>query len=88
MKKITCFIISMLFISSCSSEFKAKPQQSKQHLSPGEFKSKQFKISDDEHVTVFDMPDNLLGSRCWVWVNEKINTSHMKCDNKLGNEEL
>lgn len=52
----------------------------------GAFQSKQFKINEFEHVTVFDMPDHYLGSRCWVWVNEKTNTSHMKCDDNFGKD--
>lgn len=54
---------------------------------PAEIKSSTYRINDDEHLTIMDIPDNYLGKRCWVYVNDKIKTSHMKCDDDFTKPE-
>lgn len=54
---------------------------------PSEIKSSTYRINDDEHLTIIDIPDNYLGKRCWVYVNDKIKTSHMKCDDDFAKPE-
>ena len=46
----------------------------------GEFRTKNYDVSDHEHVVVFDIPNRVFPTRCWTYVNEKTGTSNMQCD--------
>ncbi|MFZ6813574.1 hypothetical protein ACO0K3_03835 [Undibacterium sp. Rencai35W] len=85
MKRYALTLLLILCVAACTSD--SKPAEKAKFVPmKGEFKSKTIQLNEHEHVTVFDMPNYYLGSRCWVFVNEKTNTSHMKCDDSFGNE--
>lgn len=80
--------ITILF-TSCSSkeDVPVKPYVKKSAVQ-GEFKVKQYTISDHEHITIYDMPDRFAAHRCWVFTNEKISQSHMRCDSDSAGTEM
>ena len=64
-----------------------KPRKVSSSGPAGEIKVTKVFISPDEYLTVMDIPDNYIGKRCWVYVNDKIKTSHMKCDDDFAKLE-
>lgn len=46
----------------------------------GEFRTRNYVSSDHEHIVVFDLPNRVFPTRCWVYVNEATKTSNMQCD--------
>lgn len=79
------FLIVVLFgivLSGCSQKTE-KARKVSSTGPTGEIKVTRVTISPDEYLTVMDIPDNYIGKRCWVYVNDKIKTSHMKCDDEL-----
>lgn len=71
-------IILAIAVAGCSAS--AEDRATKPLPVVGEFKAKGYSITTDEHVTVMDLPSRLVPERCWVYVNEKIRTSHMHCE--------
>ena len=58
----------------------AKHIESKPEEVVGEFRTKNYDVSDQEHVVVFDIPNRVFPTRCWTYVNEKTGISNMQCD--------
>lgn len=64
----------------------AEPQKAEAKVRPhvgavvGEFRSKVYPLSDHERVMIMDVPTRYEPNRCWIYVNEKIGTSHMRCE--------
>lgn len=78
----TIKIISVFFIlifTGCNQKSDA-PRKIPRNLPAGDVKITKVVISLDEYLTIMDIPDNFIGKRCWVYVNDKIKSSHMKCD--------
>lgn len=73
-------ILTALFGCSKKDTENQAPTRNKSTQIIGDFKSRQYMVSKDEHITVFDIPDYWQPVRCWVYVNESINSSHMRCD--------
>ena len=80
------YILLIISIAGCqkTDDENRSPTRNKSTQIIGEFKTKQYQINQDEHITVFDVPDYFQPTRCWVFVNEKTNTSHMRCDDQPG----
>lgn len=81
-------LLSLFILVACSSrqdETPAKetnPRAAKPIV--GEFRTKGYPINEHEHVTLFQIPGYYEPTQCWVFVNEKTNTSHMRCDDEIG----
>ena len=73
-------------VASCNQKTEKAPKAFI-HSPTGEVKTSRVVISQDEYLTIIDVPDNYVGKRCWVYVNDKIKTSHMKCDDELTKTE-
>ncbi len=89
MKPILLSFAILLLIVGCTPQADIDQQKQEAHARKvkrsdvqGEFRSKLYPVSEFEHVAVFDMPDRYTPLRCWAFVNEKTNTSNMRCDDE------
>ena len=74
-------VTSCYFFSSTNSGNPPVPPKKKALADVvGKFQSKIYPVSEHEHVLVFDIPNRMMPSRCWTYVNENIKTSNMHCD--------
>ena len=82
MMKLPIILSCTIILIGCSNheEQPAQPRASIQGDVQGEFRSKQYHISDTEHVVIFDIPDRDIQNRCWVYINDSTRTSNMRCD--------
>jgi len=74
------WILPLLLLSACSDH---PPDAGHATYVPqvhGSFQSKTYPVGDDEHVVVFDVPNRVFPNRCLVYVNEKLGTTNMRCD--------
>jgi len=78
------FLPLLLLLTACSAKSDIPAEQPKKKASfrdvQGEFRAKKYPINEAQSITIFDVPDRIAAHRCWVFTDEKINQSHMRCD--------
>jgi hypothetical protein len=88
--KLLISLASFTLLAGCtaSADPVQEPKVAKIREVVGTFQAKTYDISDHEHVVAFDMPNRIVPSRCWTYVNEKTATSNMHCDSDEPGTEM
>lgn len=80
-KRLACLaLLASIYGCGETQHAQEKPLQPRKLTVAGAFQTKRIQITDTEYVRVLDLPDRIMPTRCWVYVNDVTKTSHMHCD--------